>query len=120
MVCLGEALLHLAELQGDGLVDIATKAQVLDGFPLLLEGLLDTHVGGQGLVLHLDELGSPLRRVLVRRRHGGHGISHISDLLGAEGLLVLAYGQDAVLLRQILARDDGLYARQGLGLRRVD
>ncbi len=99
---------------------VAAEAEVLDGLSLLLKGLLYGHVSRQRLVLHLDELRRPLRCVFVDGCHRNHGVAHVPYFLGAEGLLVLADGQNAVLLRQVDSGDDCHNARDCCSLGRVD
>jgi hypothetical protein len=100
----GKARLHVPELQGNGLVDVGPELEGLDGLPLLLQGFLDAHVGRKRLEIKLDEFPSPLRCILVDGGHGRDRVPHVADLVRTQGLLVLADGEDAVLLREVLAR----------------
>ncbi len=110
-----EPPLDITELQGDDLVDVPPQLEVVDGLALLVKGLVDGHVRGQRLIVHLDELRGPLGCGLIYRCDGGDRVADVSDPLGAEGLLILADGQDAVLLGQISAGDYCLDPWQGPG-----
>ena len=116
-----EALLHVAELEGDQLVDVVAVPVVVDPRTPLGERGVDRHERGERLVLHLDEVHRRLRRLLVDGRDGRHGVPDEADLLDAEGLLVLAHRHDAEAdRREVLARDHGVDAGERGGATRVD
>src|SRR2546423_1018606 len=71
--------------------------------------MLDRHVGGQLLELHLDELERLVRDPLVGGRHCGNRIADVTNLLGCERLLVLTDRQDAELDRQRVTREHREY-----------
>jgi hypothetical protein len=51
---LAEALLHVAEVEGDLLVHVAVRPVLVDAHVLARQRLLDGHDGGQRLVVHAD------------------------------------------------------------------
>ena len=109
----GEGRLHVAELEGDGLVDVGAVAVLVDAHVLVAQRLLDGHEGLERLVVDLDQLGGALGRLLVHRGHRGHRVADHPDLLDAECLFILRHGQDAELhARQVVPGDDGVDAGQ--------
>ena len=116
-----EGRLDVPELERDGLVHIGTVPVLVDPRFRMGQRLLDGHEGPERLVLHLDQLGRPLGRLLVGGGDGGDGIADHPDLLHAERLLVLGDREDAELHpRQVMAGDDRVDARQRLGPAGVD
>ncbi len=109
----GEGGLDVAELEGYRLVDVRRVAVLVDAHLRMRERVLDGHERAQRLVVHLDELGGALRRLLVHRGYRRHRIPHHAHLVHAQGFLVLGDGEDAELdAREIVAGDDGVDAGQ--------
>ena len=120
-VRLRERRLHVAELERDVLVDVRAVPVLVDADLGMRERGFDGHQRGQCLVLDLDELARTLRRVLVDRGDGGHGVAHHPHLLDAQRFLVLGHRQDPEFhARQIRTGDDAVDAGQGARAARVD
>ena len=109
-VGLGEALLHVSELQGDALVDVAVLAVVVDARLRRRQGLLDGADGGEGPVLHAHGVRRRQGLFLRLRRHRRHGVADVADPVGTERVLVLGDGEDAEGHGQVLPREDGPHA----------
>ncbi len=74
----------------------------------------------EDLVGHLYGLARGARRAFVARCHRRDGVSDVADLVQRQGVLVAGPGDDAVLQRHVLARDDGVDAVERLGSAGVD
>ena len=107
-----EAGVHLAELEGDGLLDVGAAVPRVDAMVLGCQRRLDGKDGIEHLVIDVDETQRRLGYVLAGGRHRGHGVADVADLVHRQRLLVLGGGHDAELLRHVLAGDDGVDARQ--------
>src|SRR5947209_11297781 len=119
-VGLAEALVNVSELKVDQLVYVAVVAVSVYARLVGLDGLLDARDGRKLLVLDLDEVHRVEGRVLVQGGDRGDGVADEANLVGAERVLVLADGEDAVRYRQILSGDDGENAGQGRRFRGVN
>ncbi len=116
-----ERRLHVAELERHRLVHVRPVAVLVDAHLRVLQRILDGHEGAQRLVLHLDQLGRALGRLLVHRGHRRDRVADHAHLLHAERFLVLRHRQDAELhARQVVPGDHRVDAGQRAGARRVD
>lgn len=126
-------VIDLAEGEVHDLRDVAVPALLLGGVDgdgvgvglrlLGLQRVPGIEEGRERLVHDGDGVERCDGRVLVHGAHGahgGHGVAHVSDPVDAERLLVAHPRDDAVLLRHVLPRDDGVDAVHGLGGGGVD
>jgi hypothetical protein len=107
-------LIRLAELQGNGLVNVRRP---MDGLAAAGDGLFDGHVTGQLGKFDVDQVEGLIGDPLIGGGHGGDRIANVAHLLPRQRLLILADGKDAELHRQVIAgehgQDPGQRARPG-------
>ena len=107
-----EAGVHLAELEGDGLLDVGAAVPRVDAMALGCQRALDGKDGIEHLVFDVDETQRRLRGVFADGSYRRHRIPDVADLVHRQRLLVLCGRHDAEFLRHVLAGDDGMDARQ--------
>ncbi len=112
--------IHVAELQGNRLVDVADVAVVVDAGLGVREAVVGAGVGAQRFVLHLDQVHGVGRRRLVTRDHGRHRVADEAHRLAAQRVLVVADRQHAIGDWKRLAGQYQVHARVRFGLRDVD
>ncbi len=117
---LGKPLIHVAEFEIDGLVEIAARAVVVDARRRLGDGVQRRGDGGQLVVRDGDEIEGSRGCFFTGGRDGRHGIAHEAHGVRAQRMLVLAHGQDPERDGQVLAGEHGLHAGQRAGFGRVD
>ena len=104
--------LHLAELEGDRLLDVGAPVPGMDAVVLGLQRALDGKDGIEHLVVDVDEAQGLLRHVLADGRHRRHRVADVADLVHRQRFLVLGGGHDAELRRHVVAGDDGVDPRK--------
>ena len=119
-----QATVDIAERELDHLGDVSVAAR--------LAGLVDVRatrgrdrfvrieVDRQLLVGDVDEIEGGDGGFLVDRRHRGHAVAHIADLVHAEWILVGRPGDDAVGGGHVPAGHHGVHTRKRLGAGGVD
>ena len=116
----GEALFHVAELEVDELVEVTRVAVVVDARLGVGERVHRRADFGQQLVLDVDQVERRRRGLLGGRGDRGHGIADEAHLVHAQGVLVLADGEDPERDREVLPGEHRLHTVEALGSGRVD
>src|SRR5579863_6948227 len=88
---------------------------VVDEIGLRRHGLFGIEVGGQKLVFDINEFESLFGGSLIDRSHAGNVIADVANLVGGEGVLVVADGKNAVRIGGVFADGDADDAVELLG-----
>jgi len=117
---LGEAALHVAEFEGDDLVEIAPVSVVVDARVRGLDCVLRRRDGRERLVLDHDQVERRCGDLLAPGGDGGNRVSDESHLVERQGVLVLAHGQDAEGDREVSPGEHRMHAVEREGTRDVN
>ena len=118
-----ESVIHIAECEFDRLCDVAVPAlfaRLVDERAIGGDRLVRIEVGGQLLVLDVDQREGRVGGVLVDRRDRGHPVAHVADLVDAQRILVRRPGDDAVGGGHVPARHHSVHAFERLGPGGID
>ena len=85
-----------------------------------LHRLFGIEVGGQRLVLDVDQLQRALGDFLADRRDASHVVADVANLFHRQRRLIVTNRQNAVLVRRICAGDNGDHAFQRLRARGIN
>src|SRR5438445_10742697 len=95
-VSLREAVLNVAEFQGDTFVDVAVVAVIMDARGRGGESFFGIGNGCEEFVFNVDKVECFKRDQLLASDYRGDWIANMPDMVEAEGLLILADGQNPI------------------------
>src|SRR5262245_31103921 len=78
IVRLMQALVHIAELEGDNTVHVPHSVVVVNMVFRIRQGIFDGHQRAPWLVCHLDAVPGHLRCGFMHRCHRGYRLAHIA------------------------------------------
>ena len=113
-----QALLHVTELVAEAFMDVSLLAVVVQARRLLFQRLNGVGDGIQRFVLDPDQFQRLFRGELVPGNDCGNGVTDETHFFPAQGLLILAYRQDAVFIGKIPAGQYQFHA--GMAFRPAD
>ncbi len=116
----GEALLDIAKLKSDALVNVAFLAVIVDAWFGSGEGFFGIGDGWQNLVFDIDQVQRLEGRQFFARNYCRNGIADVPHMIDAECLLVLTDGENAVLDGQVFSREDQIHSGMRDSTRCVD
>ena len=116
----GDGAVDIPELERHRFVHVAVIAVVVDARLVVSEAVGRRRKGAQRLVAHLNQVDRVFGGDLVARDHGGDWITDEADLVAAEGVFVVADGQNAVGDRELLAGQHEVDTVDARGLRYID
>src|SRR6202790_325270 len=116
----GETVCDVAEGQRDAFVDVAFFAVIVNAWLGRGESFFRIGDGGEEVVFDVDEIEGFEGGEFFASDYGGYGIADVTNVIDAEGLLVLTDGEDAVFDGDIFAGEDQIDAGMGLGAGDVD
>ncbi len=116
----GEALIDVAELQRDALVDVAFIAVVVDAGSRSGESFFGVGDRGEEFVVDLDQVEGLEGDQFFASDYRGNRVADMTDMVEAKGLLILADRQNAVFDGEIFADEDEVDTGVSGGARDVD
>jgi hypothetical protein len=115
-----EPSVDVAELHRDELVEVARVAVVVDARLGSRDGVFDRADRRQRLVVDFDRIERVERRVFVDRGDGGDGVSHVTNAVERERVLVLRHRKDPERDREVPTGRGGDDSGHPERLRHVD
>jgi len=116
----GEALIDVAEFQGDAFMDVAFIAVIVNARRRSGQSLLWIGDSGQQFVFDFDQVQSLKCDQLFASDYGGDGITNMADVINAQGLLILTDRKDSVFDGEIFAGEDKVDAGVSGSARSID
>ena len=115
-----DRLIDIAELERHGFVHVAVVAVVVNPRLGMGQAVGGRSEGAERFVLDVDQVDGKIRRGFVLRNDGRHGIADETDLVAAQGVLVVADRKNAVRNRKRLTGQDQVNTVDLFGLCGVD
>ena len=111
--------LHVSEMMMVFPLDVV-RPVIVDQIVYRQHRCFGIEIGWQDLVIDTDQSKGFFRDPFRLRRHAGHVVANVANLVDGENGLIVTDGEYAVLHRRVQAAEHGVYAGQAFRRRGVD